>query len=181
DRFGPKTAPPVRPRCYGGSAFPMAFQRILVPVDYSEDSRAALVVAVDLARSLGATLDVVHVWDRPSYVSDAVLVGHGTEQRPLGELIRENAEREMQEFLAAMHLPSDVVSTTRLVSGSPAAALLDELGRGKHDLVVMGTHGRTGFAHLLLGSVAEKLVRHSPVPVLTVPRKLAGRLAAQAG
>ncbi|HLV65081.1 MAG TPA: universal stress protein [Polyangiaceae bacterium] len=151
----------------------MAFQRILVPVDYSEDSRAALAVAVDLARSLGATLDVVHVWDRPSYVSDTVLVGHGAEQRPLGELIRENAELEMKEFLDALNLPSGITRSSRLISGAPAAALLEELRTGNYDLVVMGTKGRTGFAHLLLGSVAEKLVRHSPVPVLTVPRKLA--------
>ena len=57
----------------------------------------------------------------------------------------------------------------RKTPAEPASALLTELKKGEHDLVVLSTHGRTGFAHLLLGSIAEKLVRMSPVPVLTVP------------
>jgi nucleotide-binding universal stress UspA family protein len=56
-----------------------------------------------------------------------------------------------------------------LLSGNPAATILAELDAAHHDLLVVGTHGRTGLRHLLLGSVAEKLVRLSPVPVLTVP------------
>jgi nucleotide-binding universal stress UspA family protein len=75
----------------------------------------------------------------------------------------------MAEFLAEITLPAGVPSTNRLVSGEPASALLTELKKGEHDLVVLSTHGRTGIAHLLLGSIAEKLVRLSPVPVLTVP------------
>jgi nucleotide-binding universal stress UspA family protein len=75
----------------------------------------------------------------------------------------------MNEFLAGLTLPAGVPSSSRLISGDPAAALLAELKKGEHDLVVLSTHGRTGFAHLLLGSIAEKLVRLSPIPVLTVP------------
>jgi nucleotide-binding universal stress UspA family protein len=148
----------------------MAFQRILVPVDYSDHCLAALRYAVALAQSFGGKLDVVHVWDRPTYVSDAVLVGHGPDQRPLGDMIRENAEREMKEFLAKLNVPAAVLGAERLISGDPATALLKEIETGNYDLVVVGTHGREGFAHLLLGSVAEKLVRHSSVPVLIVPR-----------
>ncbi|HEX7451251.1 MAG TPA: universal stress protein, partial [Polyangiaceae bacterium] len=66
-------------------------------------------------------------------------------------------------------LPSGVPSTSRLLSGDPASSLVAELKKGEHELVVLSTHGRTGVAHLLLGSIAEKLVRLSPVPVLTVP------------
>jgi nucleotide-binding universal stress UspA family protein len=58
---------------------------------------------------------------------------------------------------------------SRLLAGEPASALLAELKKGEHDLVILSTHGRTGLAHLLLGSIAEKLLRMSPVPVLTVP------------
>ncbi len=147
----------------------MAFQRFLVPVDYSDNSLRALAVAADLATRLGATIDVVHVWDRPTYVSDSVLVGHGEGQRPLGELIRENAEHEMREFLSKIQLPAAVLGKEQLLSGEPAHALLEAAKTGAYDLLVLGTHGRSGLAHLLLGSVAEKLVRHSPVPVLTVP------------
>lgn len=147
--------------------------RLLVPVDYSASSAASLTYAVAFAELLRAKLDVVHVWDRPRFVSDDTLVhGPGDTRRSLGELIREGAEREMREFLSTStqergDIPADVSS--RLLSGDPATALLGELALGQHDLVVTGTRGRTGLQHLLLGSVAEKLVRLSPVPVLTVP------------
>lgn len=147
----------------------MLLRQILVPVDYSDTSLAALRVAADLARRFGATLDIVHVWDRPTYISDAVLVGHGQSQRPLGELIKENAERDMREFLAKVALPAGMARRERLISGDPASALLKDIEQGSADLVVVGTHGRTGLSHLLLGSVAEKIVRLSPLPVLTVP------------
>ena len=79
-----------------------------------------------------------------------------------------NAAR-MNEFLAQVNLPSGVPVSSRLLAGEPASALLAEMKKGEHDLVVLSTHGRTGLAHLLLGSIAEKLVRLSPIPVLTVP------------
>jgi universal stress protein A len=144
-------------------------RRILVPVDYSDGSAAALASAAVFARKLGATLDVVHVWDRPAYVPETILVGPPDRARPLTELIRENAEAEMKDFIARVALPSDVEVRTRLLSGNPAGKILEELGAGGHELLVVGTHGRTGLRHLVLGSVAEKLVRLSPVPVLTVP------------
>lgn len=149
--------------------------RILVPVDYSSSSAAALAYAVELAQLLQAQLDVVHVWDRPSFVSEETQVhGPGDTRRSLGELIREGAEREMREFLSAgaeARSGAGLDISPRLLSGDPASALLTELALGHHDLVVTGTRGRTGLQHLLLGSVAEKLVRLSPVPVLTVPHQ----------
>jgi nucleotide-binding universal stress UspA family protein len=150
-------------------------RKILVPVDYSEGSAHALECATSIAEWLGAELEVVHVWDRPAYVSTEVLVRMPEGSlRPLGELIRLNAEAEMATFLAN-HLRRNEGSTVLpphyLISGEPAASLVAELERGRHDLVVVGTHGRTGLKHLLLGSVADKLVRFAPVPVLTVPRR----------
>ncbi len=150
----------------------MGIRHILVPIDYSENSKVALAYAAELAISFGASLDIVHVWDRPTYVTDAVMVQRpGEGHKPIGELIRENAQKDMDEFMADITLPSGVPSQTRLLSGEPAATLVSELKKAEHDLVVLSTHGRTGFAHLLLGSIAEKLVRLSPVPVLTVPLK----------
>jgi nucleotide-binding universal stress UspA family protein len=145
------------------------FRSILVPVDYSEHSKASVGFAATLAASVGATLHILHVWDKPTYASDAVLVRSGQESRSLGELVQENASRDMNEFLATLSIPPGVKFTHRLASGDPAGTLINELKTGAHDLVVVGTHGRTGLVHLLLGSVAEKLVRLSPVPVLTVP------------
>jgi nucleotide-binding universal stress UspA family protein len=148
----------------------MGIRRILVPIDYSQNSQAALAYGAELAVTFGASLDIVHVWDRPTYVTDAVMVQRpGEAHKPIGELIRENAQKDMDEFLAGITLPAGVATKSRLLSGDPAATLLTELKKGEHDLVVLSTHGWTGFAHLLLGSIAEKLVRLSPVPVLTVP------------
>jgi nucleotide-binding universal stress UspA family protein len=149
-------------------------RRVLVPVDYSEGSRRALDYATSLAAAAKAELDVVHVWDRPSYVSEDVVVhGPADTRRSLGELIRENAEQQMEEFLASA-FDAGTPKTSgrpshRLLSGEPASTLIAELEKGAHDLVVIGTHGRTGVKHFLLGSIAEKLVRYSTVPVIAVP------------
>jgi len=151
------------------------FRSILVPVDYSEHSKASVRYAAELAKNVGATLHVVHVWDRPTYASDAVLVRRpGEEHCSLAELIQRNAENDMKDFLATLEL-GDVKLTHELLSGDPTAKLVEQLRGGGYDLVVLGTHGRTGLMHLLMGSVAEKLVRLSPVPVLTVPPASRGR------
>jgi nucleotide-binding universal stress UspA family protein len=147
----------------------MKIARILVPVDYSECSQSALTAAGFVAAAFGATLDVIHIWDRPSYVSEELTVRGEGEVRTLLDMIRENAETEMRDFLAKAALPASIPLSHRLVSGNPAATVLHELRQGHHDLLVVGTHGRTGLRHLMLGSVAETLVRLSPIPVLTVP------------
>jgi len=155
----------------------MSVSKILVPVDYSPCSRAALRFAVDLAERYGATLDVVHVWDRPSYVTEVAL----THKDPMSgksliHLIEENAESDLKEFLQSTSLPQGMVASGRLLSGDPASALLHELKSRQHDLVVVGTHGRTGLSHVLLGSVAEKLTRLAHVPVIVVPDEAAQNL-----
>jgi nucleotide-binding universal stress UspA family protein len=148
------------------------FRRILVPVDYSEHSLASVRVAAELAAKVGATVDLVHVWDRPTYVSDGVMVRRqGEEQKSLADLIRENAESDMGQFLAKLELPEGVTVTHRTCTGSPAQRLVEEARTGGYDLIVVGTHGRAGVLHLLLGSTAERLIRLSPVPVLVIPPK----------
>ncbi len=147
----------------------MTIRRILVPVNYSACSLEALRYAAELGRTLRATIDVVHAWDRPTYVSDAVMVRHPDGgSRSLADMIRANAESDMDSFLATANLGPDLLGERRLISGDPTGRVLEELAKGTHDLVVVGTHGRTGLGHALLGSFAEKLVRLSPVPVLTV-------------
>jgi nucleotide-binding universal stress UspA family protein len=152
----------------------MTISHILVPVDYSPCSRAALRFAVELAQRFEATLDIVHCWDRPSYVSDvSMTTTEPMSGKSLIRLIQENARHDLDEFLRSAELPEGVTLTGRLVPGDPASTLIHELKERKHDMVVVGTHGRTGLSHLLLGSVAEKLVRLSPVPVMTVPDQTA--------
>jgi nucleotide-binding universal stress UspA family protein len=146
-------------------------RRVLVPVDYSPFSRSALSYAEFLARTFGAELDVVHVWDRPTYISDDTVIHDRDGKRmSLTEMIVENAEHEMQQFLRETRPTKEgLLPKHRLLSGEPVSTLLSEIEKGSHDLVVVGTQGRTGLKHLLLGSVAERLVRLSTVAVVTVP------------
>lgn len=145
----------------------MAFKRILVPVDYSEPSRRALELALTLAE--GAEISVIHAWDRPAYITDQVVAHKDGSHRPLTELIRENAEREMSEFLASVKMPAGKQVSHQLVAGEPVTTILAEAAKPGYDVLVVGTHGRTGMTRLLLGSVTEKLLRLSPIPVLSVP------------
>jgi universal stress protein A len=143
--------------------------RILVPVDFSRASRTALDYALFLAERFGATVEVMHVLEAPRYLPPDTLIGiPGEMQRPVGQIARTHAEREMEEMLAQMDLRPDRRPRTRLEAGDPAATIAGVAGSEGFDLIVMGTHGRTGLAHLLLGSVAEKIVRIAPCPVLTM-------------
>jgi universal stress protein A len=145
----------------------MPFRQILVPVDYSEPSRRALRLALTLAGE--AKLVVVHAWDRPTYVSDEMVVHKDGARHSLSELIRENAEKEMVEFLAGLPEAAGKQVERHLLNGDPVSVILEEAAKPGYDVIVLGTHGRTGMTRLLLGSVTEKLIRLSPIPVLTVP------------
>jgi nucleotide-binding universal stress UspA family protein len=146
----------------------MVIRRILVPVDYSECSTNALAYAGGLAERFSSRIEVIHVWDRPAYVPENALVAMHESHGSLPELIRENAEREMQEFLDGCELPALVHVTHHLLGGDPVAKILECAANG-YQLLIVGTHGRSGLRHLLLGSVAERIVQLSPVPVITVP------------
>ena len=145
----------------------MAFRSILVPVDYSEASRRALELALTLDDA--AKVTVIHVWDRPPYVGEGVITHADGSRRSLSELIRENAEREMSEFLTQVKTPPGRSFEHHLVSGDPVVAILEEANKTNYDVLVVGTNGRTGMTKLLLGSVTEKLIRLAPIPVLSVP------------
>lgn len=145
----------------------MPFKNVLVPVDYSEPSRRALELAVSL--DAAAKITVVHAWDRPSYVANELVVHADGTRRSLSELIRENAEREMTEFLKRAAVGSSIQLEHRLLSGEPVTVILEEAAKHGYDLMVVGTRGVTGVTRLLLGSVTEKLIRLSPIPVLAVP------------
>jgi nucleotide-binding universal stress UspA family protein len=144
----------------------MAFRSILVPVDYSEPSRRALELALSLDEN--AQVMVVHAWDRPSYVGEQQVAHPDGSRRSLSELIRENAEREMTDFLARVSSGGRAFKH-QLITGDPVSAIIGEASKPGYDVLVVGTHGRTGMTKLLLGSVTEKLIRLSPIPVLTVP------------
>lgn len=141
------------------------FERILVPVDFSEHSTEAVRTAVALSRSYGATLTLVHVYDPSAYAlpEDFVLL-----TGPQLDRLTLQFEQELAAMKdAALELGAERVST-RLLQGRPAARIVEFAKDTDIDLIVLGTHGRTGSRHLLLGSIAERVVRTAPCAVLTV-------------
>ncbi len=141
-------------------------QRILCPVDFSEPSGHALDYALDLAQALGAELHLMHAYQLPVYaLPDGALI-------PSAELaasVSTDAQRAFDQLMA--RIPEGVSVTPHLTEGSPHVEIQRLVSELDIDMVVMGTHGRTGFARLLMGSVAERVVRTCPVPVLSVPPK----------
>ena len=145
-----------------------SIRRVLVPIDFSPSSRAALEYATFLAGTLGASLEALHVWEPPGYVGPDTLallpVGAG---QPGWEQTRTEVRREVDHFLAKAS-PKPQGHSVRVEAGEPSDAILNVAKDSGADLIVMGTHGRTGLSRLLIGSVAEAVLRRSTCPVLTV-------------
>jgi len=138
------------------------FERILVPTDFSEYSLNAMRVALDIAQRYDGKITLVHAYDPVAF---AFPDGY-----PAPATAREDLRREVQQQLAAAQADARLVHSsveTHVLEGPPANAIC-EFARSGFDLIVMGTHGRTGVARLLLGSVAEQVVRLAPCPVLTI-------------
>ncbi len=137
-------------------------QEILVPVDFSTASDSALHYGQAMAETFHARLHVLHV------LEDSVLYG-GLDPVPAG--VRIELERSARENLSKM-LPADMVRSLRaemvLKIGSPFVEIVRYAKEQSIDLVVLGTHGHGPIAHMLMGSVAERVVRKAPCPVLTV-------------
>lgn len=140
------------------------FKKILVPMDFEPASRAALDHAIALARRFDADIVVMHAFDVP------VILSPGAPLVPMVD-VTADLEKSGQQWLdgvvdeARRAYPR---VTGRLRQGLPSHEILAVAAEESADLIVMETHGRKGMAHAFLGSVAEKVVRTSPVPVLTV-------------
>ncbi len=143
-------------------------KRILVPVDFSDCSEAALDHAVTLARSLGATIDVLYVWQAPTFLPPELLIAGPGPQQTLTDLTRHKAESELAEFAGRARARGAEIGGTLVEEGYPAQRIVERADEGGYDLLVIGTHGRTGVSRALLGSTAERVVRHSTKPVLTI-------------
>jgi nucleotide-binding universal stress UspA family protein len=145
------------------------FKKLLVSTDFSSTAEAALTTAVQLARQTDAELRIVHVYEPPE------LAYGGYPYFPVVTAVAD-AEREKVEADLTARLDDlksevseqGVTVSTGLLSGHPGAQILDEARDWGADLLVLGTHGRRGFRRFLLGSVAERLVREAPCPVLTI-------------
>ncbi len=145
----------------------MKIDKIVVSTDFSEPSEAALRYGRALARSFAASLDVVHVvedlfahaWGAETYAASAPALQAEIERQAEGQLLRLVTDRDRRELHARPVL---------LHGRSPVVEIVAYATRENIDLIVLGTHGRGAIAHLLLGSVAENVVRRAPCPVLTV-------------
>lgn len=144
-----------------------AVSRVLVPMDFSPHSEVALRYATALANRLGASLEILHV------VEDPIAPRAWGSEIPIPDLseLRRNviadAERQLEQYRAITE-GSHVRTVTTVRTGQPAHTIAAYAQAGAIDLIVMGTHGRGGLAHLFMGSVAECVVRQAACPVLTL-------------
>lgn len=141
----------------------MNVKKILVAVDYSDSSDAAMIYAATLAREFDAEIHLVHIYDPPYTNIDAGFSG--------SIIPEEIPPVDMEAEKARLDLVSPGKGTRFLhafVVGFPVEELVRYAKEQNVDLVVMGTHGRTGLTRLLMGGVAEGVVRSSPCPVLTI-------------
>jgi universal stress protein A len=143
--------------------------KILVPTDFSETADAALEYAKTLAGQLGASLHLLHVFSDPY----AVAANAPDAGAALPPALRERALEDARECLRRRLTPEEAerfAGTCDIVMGLTARQIVEFADENGIDLIVIGTHGRRGVAHLLLGSVAEHVVRVATCPVLTVRR-----------
>jgi len=141
------------------------WKRICCPIDFSDASRAAMEVACDLARRNGGTLHLLHAYPIPGYTfPDGSVVASPRMMQELAE----GAQRHLEEWRdEAVKLGAPRVEVATEV-GEPAHEILSFAAEQGVDLLVLGTHGRSGLEHALMGSIAERVVRKARCPVLTV-------------
>ncbi len=145
----------------------MKISKILVPLDFSEFGKEALEIAQHWAENFKATLHLLHVIDihdlyslDPQNMQSSVI---------LENTLREHAAKELQKYSQSLKVPCE----TEIRLGSPIEEISDCVQEKNIDLILIPTHGRSGLKHVLLGSTAEKVVRHSSCPVLTFkPEKM---------
>lgn len=141
-------------------------QNILCPTDFSELSVGAINYAVLLAGTFGARLHLLHVVDQAYQYWMAM----GPETLPVGpapDELMKTASKQMEDF-AGLYVPEKLQVSSEVVSGRPFLEIIRVAKEKKSDLIVIGTHGRGALQQVLLGSVAEKVVRKAPCPVLSV-------------
>lgn len=139
------------------------FKHILVPTDFSPSSDAAIDAAIDLAQRFDAKVTLLHVWQLPVYPYMEAMLNLSALASEVERGATEALEKQLQQVRSRYPAVQSVVQM-----GLPWQAIIEIVKSQQVDLVVMGTHGRRGFDHLILGSVAERVVRLSPVPVLTI-------------
>ncbi len=142
------------------------YQRILVPLDSESTAQHALHEAIGLAKVLSAKLHLVFVLDELNFINPEAYIDY----EALREVQQQAAEQLLAQALAHVTAAGLEADSTLLntLTESIEQSIDDEAVRWGADLIIMGTHGRSGLDRLLFGSVAEGVVRHAPVPVLLI-------------
>lgn len=144
------------------------FKKILCPIDHSDGSKEALKYAVSFAIKEKAKLYLLHVIDIRTFDENIDLMA---KQIPDDEKIKQMKTKLIE--CIPEEIRNDMQLEALVVQGIPFVEIISIAKKDKVDMIVIGTHGRTGLTHIMLGSVSEKVVRKAPCPVLTV--KQAGR------
>lgn len=146
----------------------LAWNRICCAVDFSENARDALEVAADFARRIGIPLTLLHVWQTPVlFVPEGALFGPPDYWESAFQRAGDTLE-EWRKDAVTKGAPGAVAVRRE---GVVFQEIVDYCEKEKMDLLVVGTHGRTGPKRVLIGSVAERVIRHAPCPVLAVRQK----------
>ena len=154
------------------------WSRICCALDFSDTSRLAMAEAAEMARRCGAQLTLLHVRPPPAQVSSADLL---VSARALEELASVDLARDLAVWRTEAERIATTGVKTALLVGDPAAEILRYARAHGVDLLVIGTHGRTGLRRLVLGSVAEHVVRQAPCPVMVVRPKEPGAIVVDRG
>ena len=152
-------------------------RKILAPTDFSESAKEAIDFAVELAQKFDAQLTLLHTYQTPAYLlpEGSILAGSDL----IVDIMNRAAEALAEAKRGLESKTPPVKIDTLLVEGLPFVQIVNAARDGRYDMIVMGTHGRTGIRHVLLGSVAERVVRRAPCPVLTVRQHALGEPSAQ--
>jgi len=140
---------------------------IVVPTDFSEGANGALGQAIRLAKLLGQRIELLHVYPIPPYLATGAFPAVAPPPPPTPEIL-EGVQSQL-ETLAETIRQAGVECQTATREGDAAERIVDHAAKLDADIIVVGTHGRTGWRRALLGSVAELVLRHAPCPVLVVP------------
>src|SRR5262245_12835540 len=144
----------------------IALKKVLVPFDFSDTSEVALRYGKALAGAFGASLNVIHVVHEP-YAQPWAVEAYGFSMATLQEDWIKEANTKLEGVLTEQDR-SALKATATTILGHPVTEILRFASEERIDLIVMGTHGRGPLGHMVMGSVAERVVRQAPCPVLTV-------------
>jgi len=145
-------------------------EKILYPTDFSDPSGFAFEYACEMAKNFGAELEIVHI-----IVDETQIVSFYLPQSTsllLAEDLEKGAKKQLEDFTAKYSEElAGIKYTTEIIKGVPFVEIIKAAKDKNVDLIVIGTHGRSGIEHVLFGSTAEKVVRKAPCPVFTVRAK----------